>query len=228
MTTSDSISADVPVRTAAEPLQSGERVTDTRGAQATVAAPRDDASGSVLLALDDGALIRLPADLLDRDDDGRCLYRSAFDDLTAGDSIGDDGVSRVIPVIEESVRIDKRVAMQGGWRITKEIELHKQVVDEPLTRVAVSVERVPVNKLVPAGQTPQVRHEGDTMIVPILEEVLVVEKRVLLKEELHVRRTTEEFRAPQEIELRREHVSVQRIGDDGKPVAAPDALPAGR
>ena len=227
MTIPDSTNAAVTARATVGPPQYGERVTDSGNAQATVAAPRDDGD-CVLLALDGGALMRVPADLLERDDDGQRRYRGTFADLTASDSIGADGVSRVIPVIEESVQVDKRVVAQGGWRITKQIEAHKQVIDEPLTRVAVSVERVPVNKMVPAGHTPQVRHEGDTMIVPVLEEVLVVEKRLLLKEELHVRRTTEAFRAPQEIELRREHVSVQRIGDDGKPAAAPDALPAGR
>ena len=228
MTNSDSTNAAAPGRTTGAPPHCAERVSDARGAQATVAAFGDDHPHSVLLALDDGTLVRLPADLFEQDGDGRRRYRGAFDELAASDSIGADGVSRVIPVIEESVRIDKHVVPHGGWRITKQIELHKQVVDEPLVRVAVTVDRVPVNKMVPAGHTPEVRHEGDTMIVPILEEVLVVEKRLLLKEELHVRRTTEAFRAPQEIELRREHVSVQRIGDDGKPAAAPDALPADR
>lgn len=35
---------------------------------------------------------------------------------------------------------------------------------------------------------PEIRTEGDVTIVPVLEEVLVVEKRLVLKEELHIRR----------------------------------------
>jgi stress response protein YsnF len=53
----------------------------------------------------------------------------------------------------------------------------------------------------------------------VIEEVLVVEKRLMLKEELHVRRVREETRDRQEIPLRREHVDVERFesGPDGEP-----------
>ena len=50
-------------------------------------------------------------------------------------------------------------------------------------------------------------------------EVVVVEKRLLLKEELRIHRARKEFHAPQAIELRRERVSVQRIDQDGAPAA---------
>jgi stress response protein YsnF len=56
-----------------------------------------------------------------------------------------------------------------------------------------------------------IRQEGDTMIVPILEEVLVVEKRLMLKEELRIttmRRTASE---PQHFTLRSEEAIVERL-----------------
>jgi stress response protein YsnF len=35
---------------------------------------------------------------------------------------------------------------------------------------------------------PEIRTESDVTILPVVEEVLVVEKRLVLKEELHIRR----------------------------------------
>jgi len=73
-----------------------------------------------------------------------------------------------------------------------------------------------------AGPVP-VRHEGDTMIVPVLEEVLVVEKRLVLKEELRVTRRRVETREPQTVTLRREDVVVERFtAHDDAVTARPD------
>jgi len=51
------------------------------------------------------------------------------------------------------------------------------------------------------------------MIVPILEEVLVVEKRLVLKEELHIRRRRAEVSNPQRIVLRTEEATVEHVKD---------------
>jgi Domain of unknown function (DUF2382) len=55
-----------------------------------------------------------------------------------------------------------------------------------MQRETVEVTRVPVDKMVETA--PEIRTEDDVTIVPVLEEVLVVEKRLVLKEELHIRR----------------------------------------
>jgi uncharacterized protein (TIGR02271 family) len=92
----------------------------------------------------------------------------------------------------------------------------EELVDEPLHDEEVQVERVQVNRVVDAAPAP--RQDGDTMIIPVLKEVLVVEKRLLLKEEIHVTRRHVERREPQRFLLRREEVTVERL-------AAPDAEP---
>ena len=53
---------------------------------------------------------------------------------------------------------------------------------------------------------------GETTIVSILEEVLVVEKRLVLKEELHIRRRQVEMRDPRRVTLRSEEVTIERLG----------------
>jgi stress response protein YsnF len=55
-----------------------------------------------------------------------------------------------------------------------------------------------------------VRTEGDVTIIPVLEETVVVEKRLLLREEVHVRLKTHEEHQPQRVRLRSEDVVVER------------------
>jgi uncharacterized protein (TIGR02271 family) len=124
-----------------------------------------------------------------------------------------------IPVIREELAVSKRVIETSGVRISKRVQERTELVDLPLVNETVKVDRVSVNAMVPAGETPSARQEGDTWIIPILEEVVVVEKRLMLKEELHVTRSRQEVHKPEEVVLRSEEVIVE-------PLAPPGAFPA--
>jgi stress response protein YsnF len=89
------------------------------------------------------------------------------------------------------------------------VQTREVLVDEPLLREEVAVERVPVNRVV-EGPIP-VRSEGDTMIVSVLEEVLVVETRLILKEEVHITTRRTETHTPERVTLRREDVTIERV-----------------
>lgn len=118
----------------------------------------------------------------------------------------------VIPVIEEELEVGKRRVETGsGARVVKTVEAREEVVDEPLTREDVSVERVAVNRAVDGPVA--VRYEGDTMIVPVLEEVVIVEKRLMLKEEIRITRRKTAFSEPQRVVVRRERAAIERIED---------------
>ena len=56
-----------------------------------------------------------------------------------------------------------------------------------------------------------VREENGTTIISVVEEVLVVEKRWMLREEIHIRKRRTETHQPQQITLRSEDVQVERI-----------------
>lgn len=114
-----------------------------------------------------------------------------------------------MPVIVEALDVQKRVVEAGKVRLTKVVHVRETVVDEPLFRDEVDVERVMIDRVVDGPVLA--RYEGDTMIIPIMEEVLVVEKRLVLKEELHIRKRRTEMRRPQQITLRREEARVERL-----------------
>ncbi len=118
-----------------------------------------------------------------------------------------------IPLVEEEVRIDKREVERGRVRVRTVTDEVEEMARATLDGEAVEVERVAVDRMVEVA--PEIRTEGDVTIIPVVEEVLVVEKRLVLKEELHIRRQTrtEEVEVP--VELRKERVEVERIPAEG-------------
>jgi uncharacterized protein (TIGR02271 family) len=121
------------------------------------------------------------------------------------------GAALTVPVIGEEVHVDTRVVDTGGIRVSKDITERIETVDEPTIRHEAVIDRVPIDRILGPGELPSIREEGDTVIIPLFEEVLVVEKRVRLKEELRVTRVTREERSSERITLRTEQASVRRI-----------------
>ena len=115
----------------------------------------------------------------------------------------------VLPVLAEALDVQTRRVETGRVRLHKTVQTREVLVDEPLLREEVAIELVPVNHVV-EGPIP-VRYEGDTMIVSVLEEVLVVETRLLLKEEVHITTRRTESHAPVPVTLRHEDVTVERV-----------------
>jgi uncharacterized protein (TIGR02271 family) len=123
-----------------------------------------------------------------------------------------------LPVYQEQLHVDTRLADTGrGVRVHKHVRSHPRQVDQTLWQDELDVRHVPVDRVVSAP--PAARYEGDTFIVPVLEEVLVVEKRYRIKEELHITRLRHASRHQQTVPLRAEHVTVERFddGDGGQP-----------
>ncbi|HEY8565498.1 MAG TPA: YsnF/AvaK domain-containing protein [Beijerinckiaceae bacterium] len=130
--------------------------------------------------------------------------------LVEGVTLGEERLS--IPLVEETLRVNKLVET-SRVRVRTVTDTVEEIARASLESQNVEVERVPVGREVTTA--PEVRTEGDVTIIPILEEVLVVEKRLVLKEELHLRRrvTTETFEEP--VTLRRQRAEVERIDEDG-------------
>jgi len=117
-----------------------------------------------------------------------------------------------IPVIEEVLTVGKSTVKSGGVRIIKTVSERDEVVDVPVTWESASVERVTVDRLLAADEPrPGPRTEGNTLIVPIFEEVLVVEKRLRVTEEIHIRRDSQTETVPQTVALRREEVRIEPL-----------------
>ena len=113
-----------------------------------------------------------------------------------------------LELVEETATVSKRTVETGRVRVSTHVEERQELIAQALRRDDVLVERVPINRVVETA--PAIRHEGDTVIYPIVEETLVVEKRLLLKEEIHIIRTSRVETVEQEVTLRAMHADVQR------------------
>lgn len=128
----------------------------------------------------------------------------------AFESIPETGQEKlVIPVIEEQAFVRKEIVETGKVRISKRVSENEETYDVPLLSEKVTVERVPVNQYV--KERPQVRTEGDVMIIPVIEEQVVMQKRLVLVEELRVSKQIVESHQPQSVVLRKEEVDIKRI-----------------
>lgn len=126
---------------------------------------------------------------------------------------GDNEYASTIPVIEERVHVDKEIRETGQVHIEKQVHREEVALDLPTIHEEANIERVAVNQYVDTPPPP-VRHEGDKMIIPVLKEVLVVEKRILVVEELHITKNRTEEHHTEHVELRREEIRVERKNAD--------------
>ena len=124
----------------------------------------------------------------------------------------------VVPLLEETAHVEKRMTETGVVRVRKMVREHEERIETPLLRESVTVERVPINRRV-EGDPPQARDEGDTRIIPVFEEILVVEKRLMLVEEIHIRRVATTQNETQTVTLRRDEAVIER--DESKASLAP-------
>lgn len=116
---------------------------------------------------------------------------------------------KVIPVVEETVEVGKKVIEKAKVRVSKTVNHNIESYDIPLSSEEIVVKRVPKNELV--DKVPEgIRYEGDIMIIPVLKEVAVIEKRIMLVEEIHVSKYKYNKVETREITVRKEEVHVER------------------
>jgi len=178
--------------------------------------PTDTATTHVLIRFETGQQVLVPIDALTLQGDGRYYYLAfRLDQLEQHDdgSVQPADQPYVVPVIEEILDITRQREEIGRVVVRKHVHERVEVVDEPLRRDNVTVTHVPINRVI--DLPVDVRQEGETLIVPVLEEVLVVEKRLMLVEEVHITRHTTEIHQPEEVTLRREEVTVERMAPPG-------------
>ncbi len=149
----------------------------------------------------------------------------------ATERLEDTGDSAVLPLVEEALRVGKRRVETGRVRVSVATETEERLLRETLRTERAEVERVPVGRELAEGEpAPSVRREEDgTVVVPVLEEILVVERRLVLREEVRLRLVAAEEPVEQPVTLRRQRAVVERLhpsaagGPDasGPPPSAP-------
>jgi uncharacterized protein (TIGR02271 family) len=135
----------------------------------------------------------------------------------------EDAAGEAIPLLSEELRVEKRAVATGKVRVRSVVDAVEEVAHATLEEQRIEVTRVPVNQEV--SEAPAVRTDGDTVIVPVLEEVLVVEKRLVLKEELHIRRRVTHENVEVPVTLRKQRALIEHVTADGQTRTDEEAIP---
>jgi len=135
-----------------------------------------------------------------------------------------NGAQIRVPVLEERLMVEKRPIELGEIRLHKTVETFEEIAHQDILEEDVIIERVPVNR--PLDEPAESHMDGDWLVVPIMEEVLVVQKRLMLTEEIRIkkRQVTKQYEVREQ--LRREHIDVEDAttrGAAGRDVGAPRA-----
>ena len=161
-----------------------------------------DERGYCVIEFEDKTRLVISPELLIPQDDG-----SYFVNTSGAEEL-------ILPVIAEEIVIDKEQIPRGIVRIHTRVETREKEVDATTTHEEVIVERIPINKLI-EDVSPKVRKERGVLIIPVVEEVVVIEKRLLLVEEVHISKQRTQKTTPHTVMLQREVVEVERTEADG-------------
>ena len=116
----------------------------------------------------------------------------------------------IIPVIQEDVVIGTERAITGTVRMRTVIDEEEHAIDEPVTITDVEVKRVPVDLWTDEPIADRV--EGDTRIISVHREEIIVQRRLHVVEEVHVTSRKREERHREIVRTRKTQVVVDRDG----------------
>lgn len=122
----------------------------------------------------------------------------------------------VIPLVDEELTVARRTVETGKVRIGIFNDIREQRIVEELVRGSVEIERVAIGRAVDG--VPPLREEGDMIVIPVVEEVLVVEKRLMLVEEIRIHRSATRVDHAETIGLIRQRAVIERLPGSGEPV----------
>jgi uncharacterized protein (TIGR02271 family) len=117
-----------------------------------------------------------------------------------------------VTILQEELDVQKQTKVTGVVRLNKTVRTVEAAVDEDLISTSISVEHVPINKYV--DDVVSTRQEGDTTIIPIMEEVLIVTKQLVLKEEIRITKHRQQSHYHETVPLRAEEAHIQRLNPD--------------
>ncbi len=127
-----------------------------------------------------------------------------------------------LPLHAEQLSVTRRQVAGDTVRVATVTRQQEHLVEETLTHERVEIERVPIDRAV--DRVPPVREEGDTTVISVVEEVVVVERRLILKEEVRIKRVRVTENHRETVMLREQDAVITRT--EAGSSAIPEGSPA--
>jgi stress response protein YsnF len=119
----------------------------------------------------------------------------------------------VVPVVQEEVHADAIPVITGGIRVTKHVETHNELIEQQLRTSRAEVKRVKTDRIVDGPQPA--RREGNVLIIPVVSEVIHVQKQWVVTEEIHIAQREQTETVRQTVPVNYERAEVERVDDSG-------------
>jgi len=140
--------------------------------------------------------------------------------------LADDDKDVIIPIVHEEVYADAAPVVTGTVRVTKQVHSHDELVNQELRKSHVEVKRVPTHRVVDGPQA--VQRVGDTLIIPVVSEVLRIERDWVITEEIHITERLEKEIVEQSVTVNHEQAHIERLDASGNVVGTDNSLDASR
>jgi uncharacterized protein (TIGR02271 family) len=114
-----------------------------------------------------------------------------------------------LTLLAEELSVGKETVETGRVHISKQTHTREVSIVEDLLRESAEIETIPIGRQI--FEMPPVRHEGETIVVPIVEEVLHTERRLILKEEVRITRRKITGQFHDRVTLRYQEAVVTRV-----------------
>ena len=134
------------------------------------------------------------------------------EDADIGTSFVEGEEHDVLSLVEEKLAVSTRRRSTGIVRVGTRVEAVEALAEVELDRYRVEVTRVPVGRVV--AEPPAAWVEGDTTVIPVVEERLVVVKQFVLVEEVRIRHVLDREAVSEPVTLRRQRAVVERLDRD--------------
>lgn len=119
----------------------------------------------------------------------------------------------VVPIVQEQLSVDAEPVVTGGVRVTKRVETHDELIEQQLRTSHADVKRVKTNRVVDGPQPAE--RVGDTLIIPIVSEIIHVQKQWVVMEEIHITQREESETVRQTVPVNHEVAEVERLDESG-------------
>ena len=117
----------------------------------------------------------------------------------------------VLKLAEEQVSLSKEQVVDGRVTVTRSTTEHDEAINTLLRHERVEVEHVPKAQRIEV--MPEIREENGVLIVPVVEEEIEIVRKLILREELHIRRIEQQVPFEEVVTLRKQHVKVEKEED---------------
>ncbi|MEG3111545.1 DUF2382 domain-containing protein [Pantoea sp. T14] len=116
-----------------------------------------------------------------------------------------------LKLAEEQIELTKQKVVDGRVRVTRSTTEHDEVINTLLNKEKVEVEHVA--KAQHVESMPEIREENGVLIVPVVEEEVVVVRKLVLKEEIHIRKVQETVPFQEVVTRRKQQVNIEKEDD---------------